>query len=97
MLFIIKQKMQNIKYNNAPKFYVNYVNSFILKLIKKINKKLNSSHYRKIVPSTNYTILQIVDMIISLIMNLKYIYSIDQVQKHKKFAFALYNLVSLYI
>lgn len=89
--------MQDIKSYNAPKCYIKYVNSFILNLIKKMSKKLNISHQRKIVPSTQYTIFQIVDIIMSLIMNIKYIYSIDQVQKHKKFAFALYNLVSKYI
>lgn len=82
---------------NAPEFYINHVNTYILKLIKKISKKLSVLHYHKIIPSTQYSIFELVDMILLLLMNTKYIYSINEVQKRKKFAFALYNILSMYI
>jgi hypothetical protein len=81
----------------APTFMVKYINKYIFKLINKLSKRLNSSYYYKHITGTQFTALQIFEMIMYLSMDTSFSFTMDEVQQRKKMARGLYNLLSKYI
>lgn len=82
---------------SAPKILISYTNYRILCLINKLSKRLNSSHQFKIIPGTSLTAYMILDHLMQLLMNKNHVYTIYEIQQHKHFAFALYNLLNKWI
>lgn len=81
----------------APTFMVKYVNKYIFKLVNKLSKKLNSSHYYVHITGTKFTLPEIFEMIMHLLMDTSFSFTIYEVQQRKQMARSLYNLLSKYI
>jgi|LakMenEpi03Aug12_release.lakeMendotaPanAssembly.Ray.scaffolds.fasta_scaffold594117_1 hypothetical protein len=81
----------------APTFMVKYNNKYIFKLLNKLSKRLNSSHYYKYITGTRFTLLEIFEMIMHLSMDTSFSFTMDEVQQRKQMARGLYNLLSKYI
>ena len=76
---------------------VKYINKSIFKLVNKLGKKINSSHYNQHIADTKFTSLEIFELIMHLSMDISFSFTICEVLQRKQMARALYNLLSKYV
>lgn len=76
---------------------VKYINKYIFKLVNKLGKKINSSHYHQHITGTIFTLLEIFELIMHLSMDISFSFTICEVLQRKQMARGLYNLLSKYV